>query len=189
MYEVLGRLPRLRRVVLQFDWPRTRLLFSKGTPSWEKLRAFVGDLIDIAVDETLVRAIIRKITAGKCPLERLKIGVRPFHSKFVRIREPYRRSYGNIAGLVAGRSWLCTRDDGESAQMEVREITKASALREAALDHLKGSADEYTRELWAGVWPPREGDSEKWWENWWSYPLADITDDGEEGAGSAGPDM
>ncbi|KAK4173119.1 hypothetical protein QBC36DRAFT_62312 [Triangularia setosa] len=191
MYRLLGRLPRLRRVVLQFACPTPYLppsMRAMMDPSRDKVRDFRRALIEIAVDETLARAIFQKIAARKCPLERLKIESLPINNS-ITTSLPFANVWADIAGFVGGRSWLCTRDDVESGKAEVRDITKETMLREMILERLREPVDEDTKNLWAEVWPPREGGSENWWDNWWSYPLSDTHEDDGEVTRGAGPDI
>ncbi|KAK0662498.1 hypothetical protein QBC41DRAFT_329750 [Cercophora samala] len=192
LYRLLGRLPRLRRVLLQFVCPRTQYPPPVRTIMdlrWDKYRDVRKTLVEIAVDETLARAIFRKIAARGCPLERLKIEcLRVQHT--VSNFTGFSASWEDIAEVVGGRTWVCTREDTKSPEVEVREITRESGNREMSMDLLERSRNREIRKLWERVWPPREGASDRWWENWWSYPLTDILDDdGEDMAGGAGPDL
>ncbi|KAK4677943.1 hypothetical protein QC764_303170 [Podospora pseudoanserina] len=199
IYRLLGRLPRLRRVVLQFVCPEPQYpppISAIMDLSWDKFRDVRKALVEIAVDETLARAIFRKIAARKCPLERLKIKCLPIQDSARALRSyhavssSYDASWEDIVEVVGGRTWICTRQDVESPEVEVREVTKETGSRDKALECLKKTDDQEVKELWKQVWPPREGGSDKWWENWWSYPLSDILDDnGEDVVGGAGPDI
>ncbi|KAK0742145.1 hypothetical protein B0T21DRAFT_360694 [Apiosordaria backusii] len=189
MYRSVGQSPRLRRVVLQlcsrppYLYPIPALM----SPKQDQLQDFRRALVDVAVDETLARAIFQRISATRCPLERLKIQTLPLR------REPFQPSVDGdweaIANVVGGRSWLCTRVDTESAELRVREININDFMRECAVAALK-DVDENTLKLWNAIWPAREGGNARWWDNWWSYPLTDILDDdGEDVTGGAGPNI
>lgn len=68
VYRTLGRLPRLRRATLLLD---CRAPFSDPAGDAERVRK---TLVNLAVDETLARAIFHEISAAaNAPLQRLRL--------------------------------------------------------------------------------------------------------------------
>lgn len=149
VYRALGRMPRLRRAILFLDVDVPSPLDARELAVPENIEQIRELLINLALDETLARAIFLEITdIAHSPLERLTI-----------------RSYGPHLGILnpwiygyraAVWRWVCTRY-GAGGEVTVHQ----SGDLEYHKARMRGDAQyapDGIRAVWAELWPRRGED-------------------------------
>lgn len=153
VYRMLGRLRHLRRVTLVLDGrvPKQSPITGDEVDRIRKM------LVNLAVDETLARAIYREITTA------------------ADLRLEYLRLETEMDGMMAerhemrdwatwiGRSWVLDRNDMRG-EVAAREVPSGVYVRGNLVRvNLQG------RDVWTETWPARGGD---WRDDWHSFPLS-----------------
>ncbi|KAL2144349.1 hypothetical protein VTI28DRAFT_9173 [Corynascus sepedonium] len=156
IYRALGRMPRLRRVELLLN---CRLPVDETGDDFARVRKW---LVNLAIDEVLVRVIFDKISAaaGTPVLKYLRLEMAAFdpHPDF------------EYWSKWLQRDWICERNEmrGEVVVREIGESEGAKTVLRRALERVEMDG----RDLWSDIWP-RAADSEDWMDHWHSFPLSD----------------
>ncbi|KAK3904978.1 hypothetical protein C8A05DRAFT_13191 [Staphylotrichum tortipilum] len=152
VYRALGQLRHLRCTTLVFDCRTPR----QGGTEIDRIRK---TLVNLAVDETLTRAIYEITTATDLRLGRLRLETET--GPIVAAEFPQLQDWA----AWIGRSWVLDRDDtrGEVALRKAKGKKDRNYLREKLV-----RVDFRGRDVWEEMWPARGDD---WRDGWHSFPL------------------
>lgn len=167
LYRTLGRLPRLRlaKLILDCTVPSDRNdHFSFDVNEEDRIQEVCYQLKNLAVDETLARAIYKEVSSSGCAatLERLSLEPNIAHSQVI-----YCDEFSPWLEWVA-RSWLITRDVVRDHEAVVREIGVSYNGTEYCREDLEEYVDKNGVDIWSTLWPSKGGD---WRDEWHSFPL------------------
>ncbi len=128
--------------------------------------------INSALDETLARAIFRRIstakTSGALPLERLKLRVRGggcFGDNSMLC------SISDVVGHL-GRSWLLERNPRDDRPDELVATELGRQEREAKESEYPISLGWDVEPIFRKIWPKRGKEDGDWRDDWHSWPLS-----------------
>ncbi|KAL2121926.1 hypothetical protein VTJ04DRAFT_2381 [Mycothermus thermophilus] len=165
MYRTLGKLPRLRRANLILDCtvPSDKLTHNFNVKREERIAEVLYKLKNLAVDETLARAIYKEISSSGCAatLERLTLEPKVRHGRVI-----HGDGFSPWLDWVI-RSWLITRNVVRDEEVVVREIKSHYIDWEARREELEEYRENEV-ETWRRLWPSKGGN---WMDEWHSFPL------------------